>query len=124
MLQHLSLFDNTSLCPHLPLYDADSSTSPIYNANTSIWSIIFSTFDYFIDYSDFQLVNVPIETILGMPLHKILNNVDDLLWTRKYSSFKARHFLIFDPLQERQDFEWTENILDFVDYEYKYSIVS
>jgi hypothetical protein len=99
MLQHLSLFDNASLYPHFPLYDADYRCGTIYNSNMSIWTIIFFTFDYFIDRSDFQLANVPIETILAMPLHKILVNINESHWTRKHPSFKALHFLIFDPLQ-------------------------
>jgi hypothetical protein len=77
MLEHLSLFDDASLCPNLPLYGAQFRKGPIYQTNMSIWSVVFSTFDYFVNFPGFLLENIPAEAILRLYLYKVLGNIDD-----------------------------------------------
>lgn len=101
MLQHLSLFDNSSMYPHLPLYDIDYRKGAIYSAQMSIWSTIFSSFDYYINSGDPQPVSVPVDVILTLPLHKVLQNIDETHWTRKHRNFVAGLFFTFDTSQQR-----------------------
>jgi exonuclease III len=113
MLQHLSLFHNSALYPHLPLYDPEYRKGPAFKANMSLWSVIFKAFDYFVEHTQLQLDCIPVETILNMPLHKILVNINDSHWSRKHPSYPTHRFLVFDNIQNRMRLKVTHEYVRF-----------
>ncbi|KAG2191304.1 hypothetical protein INT47_011774 [Mucor saturninus] len=100
MLDHLSHFQTSSLYPLLPLYDPEFRKSPVLN-KFSIWHVIFETFDYFQSSTKLQMINVPVSTILALPLRKIIQVQDISHWSLRHRNFAAGLFLIFDEQQQR-----------------------
>lgn len=101
MITHLSYFDKSASYPLLPLYDPDFRSGRILHKDLSIWHVIFSTFDYFGSTATVKLVDVPIATILSLPLHKLLENTTDSHWTKKHPKFEAHLFMVFDEQSQR-----------------------
>ncbi|KAG2201537.1 hypothetical protein INT47_007414 [Mucor saturninus] len=77
MLDHLSHFQNSSLYPLIPLYNPESRKIPL------------------------QMINVPVLTILALPLHKVIQAQDSSHWSLRHRNFAAGLFLIFGEHQQR-----------------------
>jgi hypothetical protein len=48
-----------------------------------------------------QLSSLPLQTIMELPLHKLLVLIDDSHWTVKHKTFLGQQFFIFDESQDR-----------------------
>ncbi|KAI9325495.1 hypothetical protein BD770DRAFT_334879 [Pilaira anomala] len=107
MLNHLALFKNSKNFPLLPLYDIECQVSPVSPRHLSIWPVIFELFDYFNQNDGFKLTQVPVHTLLTMPLRKLLlypptvASKTTLHWTLRHGNFSANLFLVFDSHQQR-----------------------
>jgi hypothetical protein len=101
MLYHLSLLPASSDFPYMAFLDAEYRRSPMLHKDLSIWHSIFALYDYF-EFPDIQQVNViPLQTVLQLPLHKLLTGFSDDHWLRRHPKFPATKFLIFDHYQQR-----------------------
>ncbi|KAI9476604.1 MAG: hypothetical protein EXX96DRAFT_596581 [Benjaminiella poitrasii] len=101
MLAHLSLFPKSANFPLLPLFVSSYRASPLCHRDLSIWNTIFETFDYFVSGQVSRLQQVPLETLLILPLHQLLLVPNDSHWTCRHPSFMAQHFFIYDSHQRR-----------------------
>ncbi|KAK4520637.1 uncharacterized protein ATC70_006515 [Mucor velutinosus] len=101
MLYHVSLLPASSEFPYLAFVDAEYRKPYLIHKDLSIWHSIFAMYDYF-DFSGLQQVDfLPVQTILQLPLHKLLIGLSDDHWLRRHPKFPASKFLIFDSQQQR-----------------------
>ncbi|KAK4519845.1 Meiotic nuclear division protein 1 [Mucor velutinosus] len=101
MLYHVSLLPASSEFPCLVIVDAEYRKSSLIHKDLSIWHFIFVMYDYF-GFSELQQVDfLPVQTILQLPLHKLLIGLSDDHWLRRHPKFPANKFLIFDSQQQR-----------------------
>ncbi|KAK4519434.1 uncharacterized protein ATC70_009670 [Mucor velutinosus] len=101
MLYHVSLLPASSEFPYLAFVDAEYRKSYLIHKDLSIWHSIFAMYDYF-DFSGLQHVDfLPVQTILQLPLHKLLIGLSDDHWFQRHPKFPANKFLIFDSQQQR-----------------------
>ncbi|GAN07262.1 hypothetical protein MAM1_0154c06757 [Mucor ambiguus] len=101
MLYHLSLLPASSDFPYMAFLDAEYRRSPMLYKDLSIWHSIFALYDYF-EFPDIQQVKViPLQTVLQLPLHKLLTGFSDNHWLQRHPKFPATKFLIFDHYQQR-----------------------
>ncbi|KAI9336053.1 hypothetical protein BD770DRAFT_374066, partial [Pilaira anomala] len=102
MIHHLRRFHLSSSFPLLPLFDKDFRKSKIYVPHMSIWSIIFDGVDYFLKDTKTVLVDVPLTTILALPLYKVLVlPPDSSHWSVRHPTFQTSQFMIYDNIQQR-----------------------
>lgn len=101
MLRHLSYCQHSQTFPLLPLYVKEYRKSPVISKDFSIWHILFQTFDYFSSSLDMELQDMPLQTVLQLPLYKLLQNIDDHHWTVRHPNFQAHLFFIFDNHAQR-----------------------
>ncbi|KAG1453783.1 hypothetical protein G6F46_009061 [Rhizopus delemar] len=101
MLQHLSLFNNASEYPWLPLLNSSYRKSVVYSRTLSVWETIFTTMDYFIP-TDFNRLPspIPLLTILQLPLHMVINVTSDH-WSHRHPTFLTSLMFVFDNQQNR-----------------------
>jgi hypothetical protein len=103
LVAHLSLMANANAFPLLPFYYPAARSGPHVARTLSIWPIIFETYDILISsHSDsLQLTDIPVTTILQLPLHMILQNQPPAHWSYRHPQFLASHFLLFDIQHQR-----------------------
>ncbi|KAI9356680.1 hypothetical protein BD770DRAFT_345611, partial [Pilaira anomala] len=101
ILCHLSLFTKSSRCPLLPFYLPEYRKSAICDYNLSIWNSIFRTFDAIHPKPITTIPEIPLATLLDLPLYKIITPSDNNHWTTKHKTFLSGQFLIFDENQDR-----------------------
>ncbi|KAG2196063.1 hypothetical protein INT47_008157 [Mucor saturninus] len=112
MLDNLSHFQNSSLYPLLPLFDPEFRKSPVLN-KFFIWHVIFETFEYFQSSTKLQMINLPVPTILTLPLRKVIQVQDSSHWSLKHRNSAAGLFLIFDEQQQRLRLRVTHEFSQF-----------
>jgi hypothetical protein len=101
ILAHLSMFPKSTHCPLLPFYDTEYRKGAVCDSVLSIWSVIFNAFDAISKGFPLQLSSIPLQTIMELPLHKLLVLNDDSHWTVKHKTFLGQQFFIFDESQDR-----------------------
>jgi hypothetical protein len=104
MINHLAMFKNANEFPLIPLFDTEYRTSPVSPRHLSICPVIFELFDYVNHQDDIKLTQVPVKTILSMPLRKLLiytNPSESDHWTMKHTKYTADLFMVFDVAQQR-----------------------
>lgn len=102
VLNHLSLFLNSSNCPLVPFYFPEYRKSRVCDNNLSIWNAIFAAYDVILAASPIPFPALPLPTLMELPLHKLLLPTStDEHWTVKHTSFTANQFFIFDTVQDR-----------------------
>ncbi|KAG0780152.1 hypothetical protein G6F16_012408 [Rhizopus arrhizus] len=106
MANHLSQFKNSQDFPLLPFYNKECRVSPVSPRHLSIWPVIFEMFDYFNDDGKIQMNQVPVPTLLAMPLRHLLTypssqESEYTHWTLKHANYAANLFLTFDISQQR-----------------------
>ncbi|KAG1181595.1 hypothetical protein G6F46_010635 [Rhizopus delemar] len=95
-LQHLSLFKNSADYPLLPLVHPSFRQSVVYDKMLSIWEVILTTMDYFNHTLDEPLQGpIPLQTVLNLPLHIVLNAPPDH-WSHRHLRFLTASMFIFD----------------------------
>ncbi|CEP07325.1 hypothetical protein [Parasitella parasitica] len=101
MLAHLSLLPLSKDFPYLAFLDASCRKSPLIHRDLSIWHSIFALYDYF-GFNGLSMVELlPLQTILQLPLHKLLLGLNAEHWLQRHLTFPANKFLVFDQNRQR-----------------------
>lgn len=100
-LNHLSLFLKSSYCPLVPFYFPEYRKSIICDNNLSIWHAIFDAFDVIHTNSGPSFPELPLATLLDLPIYKLIIPPDSTHWTLKHKTFLGNQFFIFDTSQQR-----------------------
>ncbi|KAK4515183.1 Glycerophosphocholine phosphodiesterase [Mucor velutinosus] len=101
LISHLSLLPGSSDFPYMAFLDAECRKSSLLHKDLSIWHSIFASYDYF-EFPDLRQVEViPLQTIMRLPLHKLLTGLNDDHWLKRHPKFPANKFLLFDSHQQR-----------------------
>ncbi|KAI8070213.1 hypothetical protein BDF21DRAFT_425215 [Thamnidium elegans] len=100
-LNHLSLFLKSSHCPLVPFYFPEYHKNPVCDYNLSVWHAIFEAFDVLHNNSPLAFPKLPLATLLGIPLYKLITPPDDDHWTIRHKNFLSGQFFIFDLAQNR-----------------------
>lgn len=101
MIAHLSLLPASSDYPYMAFMDAEYRKSPLINKDLSIWHSIFALYDYFEFHGLKQVDIIPLQTLLQLPLHKLLAGLSDEHWLQRRPKFPASKFLVFDTQHQR-----------------------
>ena len=101
IIHHLSLLPLSSEFPFLAFLDPQYRKSKLFNRDLSIWHSIFELFDYF-DYAGLTVLEVvPLNTLLQLPLHKLLTGLPEDHWFYRHTKFTGDKFMIYDSTQQR-----------------------
>ncbi|KAK4518210.1 2-oxoisovalerate dehydrogenase subunit alpha, mitochondrial [Mucor velutinosus] len=96
LISHLSLLPGSSDFPYMAFLNAECRKSSLLHKDLSIWHSIFASYDYF-EFPDLRQVEViPLQTIMRLPLHKLLTGLNDNHWLKRHPKF-----LLFDSHQQR-----------------------
>ncbi|CEP15119.1 hypothetical protein [Parasitella parasitica] len=101
MIHHLSLLPLSTEFPLLAFIAPHVRKSKLCHRDLSIWHSIFELFDHF-GYTGLDvLTDLPVPTILALPLLQLLKEVPPEHWLHRHPSFPSNQFLIFDDSQQR-----------------------
>ncbi|KAG0747128.1 hypothetical protein G6F57_009568 [Rhizopus arrhizus] len=100
-LNHVSLFLNSSLCSLLPFYFPEYRKSRVCDNNLPIWHAIFDVYDAIHTDSTIEFPELPLDTLLALPLHKLIIPLDSNHWTLKHKTFLSGQFFVYDIVQKR-----------------------
>ncbi|KAI9258706.1 hypothetical protein EDC94DRAFT_585981 [Helicostylum pulchrum] len=77
VLNHLLLFSKSAHCLSVPFYFPEYRKSRICDTNLSIWHAIFRAFDIIQNNESVSLPELPLATLLDLPLYKAIMLPDD-----------------------------------------------
>lgn len=101
VLNHLSLFSKSAHGPLVPFYFPEYCKSRTCDTSLSIWHAIFRAFDIIQNNESISLRELPLATLLDLPLYKALIPPDNNHWTLKHKTFLCGQFFIFDVNRNR-----------------------
>lgn len=92
-LNHFSLFPKSSHCPLVLFYFPEYCKSIVCDKHLSIWNAIFEAFDTLHANSTIAFPELPLTTLLDLPLYKLIITPTDNHWTIKHQTFLSSNFL-------------------------------